>query len=102
MAWYYFAAYFFAGVFLTNGIPHFVMGTAGRKFPTPFATPPGKGESSAMLNMFWGFANFIVGFLLLHTGTFVYGLTLPTLVFCAGILFMGCMLAKHFGAVYSS
>src|SRR3546814_20798444 len=39
--------YFFAGAFLVNGVPHFVQGVSGRGFPSPFANPPGRGESSA-------------------------------------------------------
>jgi hypothetical protein len=30
MAWYTYLAYFFAGVFLANGIPHFVHGISSR------------------------------------------------------------------------
>lgn len=31
MAWYAYLAYFFAGVFLANVIPHFVRGISGEK-----------------------------------------------------------------------
>ena len=48
-------AYFFAGAFLTNAIPHFVSGVMGRAFQTPFAKPPGKGLSSSTVNVLWGF-----------------------------------------------
>ena len=98
----HYVAYFFAGMFLTNGIPHFVMGSAGRGFPTPFAKPPGRGESSAMVNVFWGFANFVVGYLLLQVGAFRPGVTLPMCVFGLGVLAMGYLLARHFGEVYGS
>jgi hypothetical protein len=46
MRWYFFVSYFFGGAFLVNAIPHFVQGVPGRSFPTPFASPPGKGQSS--------------------------------------------------------
>jgi hypothetical protein len=46
MHWYFFVAYFFGGAFLVNAVPHFVNGVSGRIFPTPFASPPGKGQSS--------------------------------------------------------
>ena len=67
MAWYIAVAHFFAGTFLSNGVPHFVNGISGRRFPTPFASPPGVGLSSPTLNVVWGFANFVVGSVLLAT-----------------------------------
>jgi hypothetical protein len=55
---------FFAGLFLANAVPHFVQGISGNKFPTPFAKPPGKGLSSAAVNVVWGLFNAIVGTIL--------------------------------------
>ena len=52
--------YFLAGMFLFNGIPHFVRGITGEKHMTPF-----KRVSSAHLNVFWAFINFVLGFLIL-------------------------------------
>ena len=46
MPWYFYLAYFWGGAFLVNAVPHFVNGVSGRSFPTPFASPPGKGSSS--------------------------------------------------------
>jgi len=43
MHWYNYLADFFAGVFLTNAVPHFTHGISGDRFPSPFANPPGKG-----------------------------------------------------------
>ena len=60
MPWYYYLAYFFAGALLANGVPHFVQGICGNKFQTPFASPSGVGESSAIVNVLWGFSNFVV------------------------------------------
>ena len=51
---------FFAGMFLVNGIPHFIQGICGHRHMTPF-----KADSSAVLNVLWGFVNFIAGELLL-------------------------------------
>lgn len=102
MAWYHFIAYFFAGVLLSNAVPHYVMAVCGRKFPTPFAKPPGKGESSPMVNSIWGMANFTVGFLLLQVGQFSMGLNLSTLTMALGAILMSIMLAKHFGGLYAS
>src|SRR4030081_2102095 len=57
MAWYVCIAWFFAGAFLANAIPHTVQGICGNRFQTPFASPPGVGESSAVVNVIWGLAN---------------------------------------------
>ena len=51
MEWYDYIAYFFAGVFLCNGVPHFVKGVTGERFQSPFASPPGVGQSSAVVNV---------------------------------------------------
>jgi hypothetical protein len=72
MAWYVYVAYFFGGMFLVNAVPHFVAGVMGRKFPSPFASPPGKGESSPMVNVLWGAFNLVIGYLLVfHVGDFL-------------------------------
>jgi len=47
---------FLAGVLLVNGIPHFVQGVCGHRHMTPF-----KRDSSAVLNVLWGFINFMAG-----------------------------------------
>ena len=65
LPWYIFLLQFVAGLFLANGVPHFVQGISGNPFPTPFASPPGVGESSAIVNVLWGFFNLAVGFALL-------------------------------------
>jgi hypothetical protein len=74
MEWYVYLAHFLAGVFLANGVPHFVNGISGRKFQTPFASLPSVGESSPIVNVLWGIAHFAIGYLLL-TGIshFTYG-----------------------------
>ncbi len=61
MPWYFYFAYFFAGVFLVNGIPHVVQGICGNQFQTPFASPPGVGQSSALVNVAWGWLNWVIG-----------------------------------------
>ena len=66
MPWYAYLAWFFAGVFLTNSIPHTVQGLSGNRFQSPFGSPPGVGKSSAQVNVIWGLANFAVGGALLH------------------------------------
>src|SRR5678815_1820092 len=61
MRWYHYLALFFAGAFLVNSVPHFTNGVSGRPFPSPFASPPGQGLSSPVVNVLWGSFNFIVG-----------------------------------------
>jgi hypothetical protein len=63
--WYIFLLQFIAGLFLANGVPHFVQGISGAWFQTPFASPPGVGESSPVVNVLWGFLNLGIGFALL-------------------------------------
>jgi len=36
------AADFFGGAALLNAVPHLVSGVMGRRFPSPFAKPPGR------------------------------------------------------------
>jgi hypothetical protein len=66
MPWYAYVAWFFAGAFLINSVPHIVQGTSGNRFQTPFATPRGVGESSAVINVIWGFANLVIGSVLVR------------------------------------
>jgi hypothetical protein len=101
MVWYAYAIHFLAGAFLANGMPHFVAGISGEKFQSPFASPPGKGLSSPLVNVIWGFANFVVGYLLLLTFTNAgeprsYA---DLGAIGAGVIVMGAMLASHFGKV---
>lgn len=100
MAWYAYAAHFVAGVCLANGVPHFVSGISGSRFQSPFASPPGVGESSPLVNVFWGMANFVAGYVLLcGVGEFVGGFSLDVLAVALGMLVAAAMLALHFGRV---
>ncbi len=64
---------FFAGLFLTNGIPHFIQGITGQTHMTPF-----KRVSNSYLNIFWGFTNFVLGFVVLGFNPQTGFLNLPT------------------------
>src|SRR5258708_33106789 len=66
MVWYAYVGWFFASAFLVNAIPHVVQGVSGNRFQTPFASPRGIGESSAVLNVIWGFINLAIGGVLPH------------------------------------
>jgi hypothetical protein len=103
MVWYVYVAWLFAGAVLANAIPHIVQGICGNRFQTPFASPSGVGESSAVVNVIWGFFNLAIG------GTVLY-IFLPQLPppwpLCAaaliGALAMALWLARHFGRVRNS
>ena len=93
-------AYFFAGLFFANGIPHFVNGISGRRFQSLFASPPGRGESTPLINVLWGSFNFIVAYLLLAgIGEFQGGLTADALALSLGFVLMSSILGVYFGRV---
>lgn len=85
MNWRLYIACFFAGIFLTNVVPHFVHGISGNCFPTPFAHPPGKGLSSPLVNVLWALLNLVVGYILFRTGMVSSGDKLAIVIFFAGI-----------------
>jgi hypothetical protein len=66
MPWYFYLLEFLGGALLANGVPHFVQGISGSPFQSPFAKPPGIGESSPLSNVLWGFGNLVAGAVLLH------------------------------------
>ena len=102
MHWYFFAAYFLGGAFFVNAVPHFFQGVSGRSFPTPFASPPGKGQSSPAVNVLWGAANALAGYLLVaHVGEFHLRSFPDALAAGAGGLAMAIMLSQVFGQLYS-
>jgi hypothetical protein len=93
-------AYAFGGVFLMNTIPHLVGGAMGRKFPSPFAKPPGKGQSSALVNMLWGLGNLVIAYLLLcQVGRFDLRDVAQAAAFALGMLLLGLVHALHFGGL---
>lgn len=102
MDWYVYLAYFAAGAIIVNGVPHFNKGMAGERFQTPFASPPGLGESSALVNVIWGVINFIAGYLLIvGVGEFQIGLTLDALAVGLGGLFAAVISAWFFARTRS-
>lgn len=71
MLWFHVPAYFFGGVFTANFVPHFISGILGRTFPTPFASPPFRGQSSSRVNVLYGLGNLTVAYgLLSQVGDF--------------------------------
>jgi hypothetical protein len=92
MSWSHLFAYFLAGAFFANFVPHFVSGVLGRRFPTPFASPPFRGLSSSPVNVVYGLCNLALVYILLsrvgdfapksalHAGAFGLGLGLWSLM----------------------
>ena len=98
MQWHHFVANFFGGAFLANAIPHFVSGTMGRPFQSPFAKPRGQGLSSSTVNVLWGFFNAAIAYLLiLRTGSFDVRNVIDVMEAGLGALLMGLLLASLFG-----
>ena len=102
MPWYVYVLQFVSGLLLANGIPHFVQGVSGHRFQSPFASSPGVGESSPLVNVLWGFANLAAGFAILWSfqpkGADV---VFEWIAVGLGVLAMAIMLALHFGRVRS-
>ncbi len=99
MAWlHHYLAWFFGGAFFTNAVPHFVSGMLGRPFQSPFAKPSGEGLSSSTVNVIWGFANLVVGYVLIcRVGDFDLRSTDDVAAVALGVLLMSVMMARHFG-----
>jgi hypothetical protein len=101
MRWYTYVAYFFGGAFLVNAVPHFVAGVTGSPFPSPFASPPGQGMSSATVNVCWGSFNFLVAYLLIgRIGKLDLRQTRQVLPVALGGLLMALMLARALGRIF--
>lgn len=68
--------YLLVGFLLGNGMPHFLFGSAGKIFRTPF----GK-ESSPLMNVGWGLFNFIVATALVWWRAYAQPLVVSDFVF---------------------
>lgn len=99
MKWYHYIACFFAGAFIANFVPHFIMGVCGMQFTSPFADPPGKGMSPAWLNVLWGFFNLIIGYLLFRAGKVYERKFWQLFLFFAGVLLMALNLSITFAGL---
>ncbi len=97
MPWFAYLALFVSGLLLTNAVPHFVAGVCGAPFQSPFAKPPGVGESSPLVNVLWGYGNGVAGALLLSF--FTPAARVDWLVLGAAVLLMATLSAKNFGRV---
>ena len=98
MEWLRYVSYFFGGLVLVNALPHFVSGTLGRPFQSPFAKPSGEGLSSSTVNTLWGAFNLVLGYLLVYrVGSFDLRLTSHALSAGLGGLLSASFAAHHFG-----
>jgi hypothetical protein len=98
MIWQHYLSWFFGGAFLANAIPHFVSGTMGRAFQSPFAKPRGEGLSSSTVNVLWGFLNLVAGYVLVcRVGDFDLRSSPDVAALGLGALLLALMLARHFG-----
>ncbi len=94
----HYVSYFLGGAFLTNAIPHFVSGTMGRSFQSPFAKPPGQGLSSSTVNVLWGAFNIAAGYaLIVRVGLFDLRSTADILALGSGSIVMALISARSFG-----
>jgi hypothetical protein len=83
-------------MFLANGVPHFVHGISGDRFPTPFAHPHGKGLSSPTVNVLWALVNLVVGYILFRVGKVSIGGESALVIFFAGVAAISTMLSVRF------
>lgn len=98
MHWLVDLSYLLGGGFLANGVPHFVSGTMGRPFQSPFATPAGQGLSSSTVNVLWGCANFVAAYLLIvRVGAFDLHAVDHAMAVGVGVLLIGVLSARLFG-----
>ena len=102
MNWYDYIACFFAGAFLGNALPDFVHGVSGDCFPTPFASPPGRGLSSPTVNVVWALFNLVVGYILFRIEKVSTGSSSVLVLFFAGITAISTWLSVRFTKKHST
>jgi hypothetical protein len=94
--WWFYLVAIIAAALLVNGIPHFVQGLSGNRFPTPFSGGPGTLDSAAR-NVLWGSANLIAGGALLWV--IRTGLSDPVLVI--ELIAVGVLVATATGHMFA-
>jgi hypothetical protein len=96
MKWYHYIGSFFAGLFLTNVVPHFINGVSGNAFPTPFSNPPGKGLSSPLTNVLWALLNLLIGYILFRVSKTNAKNKLSIIIFFIGVVCISIMCSMAF------
>ncbi|MFR9499746.1 MAG: hypothetical protein SNH18_04810 [Rikenellaceae bacterium] len=84
--------------FATNSLPHIIPGVHGKPFYSPFAKPPVKGKSSAVVNVLWGFFNIVVAYVIFVAAGINLRDGAQGAGFLLGILITSLILAITFGA----
>jgi hypothetical protein len=87
-----------SGALLSNSLPHLAKGVTGEPFPSPFAKPPGIGDSPPVTNVLWGSANLFAG------AALALRIGLPMgwpgwIATAIGFLALALFAARHFGSV---
>jgi hypothetical protein len=96
MPWYFYVLEFVSGLLLTNGVPHFVQGVCGNRFQSPFAYPPGIGESAQQHSLgICKSARWLCASLVARASRFAAGWIAVAL----GVLLAAVCLSTHFGRV---
>ncbi len=92
----YDAWYFLSGLLLANGVPQFVLGSAGRLFRSPFGR-----RSPPKVNVVWGMANFllatVIGLALASLGYDSYSLASLLLGFWLMVLYFWFAIGSFLG-----
>ena len=83
--------YFLVGMFAFNSLPHLIPGIMGKKHMTPFAK-----DSSAVMNVLWGFLNLAFATFLLAFTT--VGLVLPSNTSGVSVLLLGGLVISFMDA----
>ncbi|MEX0286578.1 MAG: hypothetical protein AB3N23_18375 [Paracoccaceae bacterium] len=97
MKWYHYLAAVGAGFCLGNAVPHFVAGSMGQMFPSPFATPAGVGLSTPLVNVLWGLVNIALGYALWRVGKVGPSNRLSMLAAFVGLTIVAIMVSVLFG-----
>ena len=80
-----------------NSVFHLVAGVSGSAFQTPFASPPGQGLSSSMVNVLWALFNLLVAYLIVErVGKFEIRQTKYFVPFALGVAMMAVPIGSHF------
>lgn len=102
MKWYHYLVAFAVGFFFGNAVPHFVAGVMGNTFPSPFATPPGVGLSSPLVNVLWGLTNILIGYVMLRLSRAQISQTGSMIAMFLGLVVVSVMTSILFGNAMGS
>jgi len=94
--WWHYLLALLAPLFLVNGIPHFVSGTMGRTFPTPFVGGP-PNLDTPQRNVLWGGINWLIGGVLL----WLISASLGDVIIIAELIILGWAFAFFLARTFS-